>query len=158
MAIEPGPQFEGGDFDPKDFGFEPGEAEDMLKNARNEHNEGVMKKIEEVFFGPGGSFTDAIRNEAAHRLRHMPNSHIGVDDEDGLHVAYSAGGWTTKWWGGKYAEHSHPKHGVVDVTDMAIRLPNGDEHLPTELNIGDIKSVHHDFLAYKTENYPKDMQ
>jgi hypothetical protein len=157
MAIEPGPQWDGKDFDPADFGFKPGEAEDTLRNARNEHNADVMKRVEETFFGPGGSFKTAVQQEAAHRLRHMPDSHVNVDD-DGLHVAYTAGGWTTKWWGGKYAEHSHPKHGVVDVTDMAIRMPDGDEHLPTELNIGDIKNTHHEFLSYKTENYPKHMQ
>lgn len=152
MAIEPGPQF-----NPENFGFAPGEAEEMAKRVRNEHNQGIMKGLEETMFGPGG-LHGAFQNEAAHRLRHMPNSHTTLDEDGELHVSHTDGGWTTKWWGGKYAEHSHPKHGTVDVTDMAIKLPNGEEHLPTELNLDDIKRVHNEFLDYHRKNGPKDMQ
>lgn len=119
--------------------------------------EHIFDKLEVAMTGEKGGFRAAAQSAALERMRNIP-AHMMSEDEHGHHAKYSAGGWTTTWHGGKYAEHSHPKHGAVDVTDMATNHPDGRETLPHSISGADIKKVHHDFLSYKKENYPDYMQ
>ena len=153
MAIEPGPQFDGKDFDPKDFGFEPGEAEEMLRNAKHEH---FFAGLEKAFFGEEGGFKAAMQAEALGRMRGIP-AHMMGEDEDGHHAFHEEGGWKSTWHGGMYVEHSHPKHGAVDVTNVENVDEKGNASIPS-LSGDELIKIHRDFLDYKTKNYPKEMQ
>ena len=139
---------------PQQFGMSDKEARDMHTKAVVDH---VFEGAEKAIFGEVGGYKAAVQAEALGRMRNIP-SNMMAEDEHGHHATYTAGGWTTKWWGGKYAEHSHPKHGTVDVTDMADHHPNGEESLPSHITGAHIKQIHHDFLNYKKENYPDYMQ
>lgn len=141
------------ELNPEQFGMTSREMSEMRGRAMGEH---LFEGLEKIMFGEVGGMRAAAQAAALHRMRGIP-AHMMSEDEHGHHAKYTAGGWTTTWHGGKYAEHSHPKHGAVDVSDVAIHHPNGDETLP-ELNGADIKRIHHDFLAYKKENYPDYMQ
>jgi len=136
------------------FGISPKEERDMHVRAVGDQ---IHETLEKALFGEVGGLRASYQAAALHRMRGIP-ADMMKEDEHGHHASYTAGNWTTKWWGGKYAEHSHPKHGTVDATDMAISHDNGEEELPTNITGAHIKQIHHEFLGYKKENYPKDMQ
>lgn len=68
-----------------------------------------------------GSYRGAVEHEANQRMALFPEHMMSID-EDGRHVSYtSPSGWKHTWHGGEYIEHSHPKQGVVDVTNVSNR-------------------------------------
>jgi len=140
---------------PAQFGISPKEEREMETRARVD---AIHESLEKALYGEVGGYKASVQAGALKRLRNIP-ANMMQEDEHGPHASYTAGNWTTKWWGGKYAEHSHPKHGVVDMTDMAVHdHETGEETLPEHLTGAHIKQVHHEFLQYKKENYPKEMQ
>jgi len=68
-------------------------------------------------------------------------------DEEGLHISYTGPkGWTHKWYGGPYIEHSHPKTSVgpdtpVDVTNVM----DYKEGMPKMLDSDEFMEHCHDF-------------
>jgi hypothetical protein len=160
MAIEPGPQFDGNNFDPKDFGFEPGEAEDMEKRAvadyKQSRAEALYKSLEMGLTGEEGGFEIANQTHALGKMHNIP-AHMYREDEDGNPEAFhTEGGWTSTWGGGMYIDHSHPVHGTVDVTNLRD-YSRPDDELPN-LTGDELIQHHRNFLKYKDENFPKDMR
>lgn len=161
MAIEPGPQFS-----EENFGISPQESAEMERKAKFG---AAFDSVEKAMFGEVGGFKNAFRNDAMKRLSKIPASNIcgdtsnpqedkcGCGIDDGPHATYTAGGWTSTWHGGSMIEHSHPKHGTVDVTGVEERDEKGNTSLPT-LSMADLKNAHHNFLDYKTKNFPPYLQ
>ncbi len=97
-------------------------SEDKNKAVGNAFGGHIWDKANEIF----GNYKLAMNAEAEERLHPVANilPKMMHRDEDGLHVKYTGpAGWTHKWYGGPYIEHSHPKTSAgegnpVDVTNI----------------------------------------
>jgi len=128
------------------FGISPAEEREMTGRALGEHLWGAMENL----MGGPGSYKAEMDAQALKRMRQFP-AHMYGEDEDGSFVHHTSGGFTSKWHGGAYIEHIHPKHGALDVTNVTDREGN----LPQSMTPEEFIQHHNDFVAHAKETYPK---
>lgn len=96
-----------------------------------------------------GKYQDSVRSEAATRMIGFPE-HMRGEDEHGPFVHHTSGGYTSKWYGGSYIEHVHPKHGAVDVTNVTSK-----GNLPVKMSPEQLVEHHNNFLNDLLDNRPR---
>lgn len=139
--------------DHKDFGISDRESARMQGEALGEH---LFNSIEMMATGEKGGFKAARTARALEKMRGFPEHMIKYDEDNHPTAHVTTGNWTSSWSGGPMIDHTHSKHGTLDVTNMTDYSKGHDqEH---NLTPADLHGHHKDFLAHVKENYPKEYQ
>lgn len=139
------------------FGISPQEEKAMETRAHEDNMKDKLERLfsgsEEALLGEKGGYKAAVEAEAMSRMRGFPGHMMG-SDEDGEFVHHTSDGYTSKWYGGPYIDHIHPKYGALDATNVTDR----EGKLPESLSPQQLIDAHNEFVQNAKINYPEKYQ
>jgi hypothetical protein len=138
---------------PADFGISEQESREMQGRALGEH---LFEGLEMAMTGEKGGFKLAAQADALRRMRSFPAHMVKTDEDGDPYVEHKSGKWTSTWRGGIYIDHSHEKHGTLDVTN--ISHPDPTVNGPIDMDPEKFIQAHNDHLKRVSEVYPKEYQ
>jgi len=142
------------ELNPADFGISEQESREMQARAKADH---LYDSLEEIMTGEKGGFKAAAQADALRRMRSFPAHMVKFDEEDGSpYVEHKTGKWTSTWRGGIYIDHTHDKHGTLDVTNISHPDPNTSG--PIDMDPQKFTQAHAEHLDRVKEVYPKEYQ
>lgn len=125
----------------------PEEKNNMVGNALGAH---IWDKFASI---TGMPKSDASEEELVthrnykfmNRANLFPISMIQSDENGEFHVSHTEpDGWKHTWYGGPYIEHHHPKHGIVDASNIDSKNVGGYGDAPYEKGL----FTPHEFLQH----------
>lgn len=139
---------------PEDFGISQRESREMQGRAMGEH---LFDSLEQIMTGEKGGFKAAAEAHNLYKMRSFPAHMVKYDEEDNSpYVEHSSGPWKSTWRGGIYIDHTHDKHGTLDVTNIGHPDPNVMG--PVEMDPKKFVQAHEEHLKKVKDVYPKEYQ
>lgn len=145
------------DLNPENFGISQRESRQMQGRAIGEH---LFDAVEMIATGEKGGFRNAAAARALEKMRGFPEHMISYDEDNHPTASVTTGNWTSSWKGGHAIDHTHKKHGTLDMTNLTdYSDPNHGPFGPgPSITHQELIAHHKAHLQDVKETYPKEYQ